>query len=60
MKTKTKRRICEWISGLSAFLALGVGGNVECGFTPLGRGSAIMSLLIAISALSAYKAGWMK
>ena len=57
MKTKTKRRICEWISGLSAFFALGVGGNIELGFTPLGKGAAIMYLLIAISALSAYKAG---
>lgn len=60
MKTKTKRRICEWISGLSAFFALGVGGNIELGFTPLGKGAVIMFLLIAISALSAYKAGWMK
>lgn len=59
MKVKTKRRICGWISGVSLVLALGVGGNIECGFTPLGEGTALMFLFLAIFALAAYKGGYM-
>lgn len=60
MKVKTKRRICGWISGTSFFLALGIGGNIECGFTSLGEGAPLMFLFIGIFALAAYKGGYMR
>lgn len=60
MTTKTKRRICSWITFISFFLMLGIGGSVECETMSLAKGMILMFSCLAVGAAAAYKGGYMQ
>lgn len=60
MRTRTKRRICGWVSAAGLVTAFAGVAGVECNSMGLGFGSVLMFGGVAVFGLAAYKGGYMQ
>ena len=57
MKIKTKKRIVVAVGYVAILLALGIGGGMEWGDIPIGRGAALAAFCEALGAALLWKGG---
>ena len=60
MRVKTKKHICIAVGLLALLLALGIGGGMEWGDIPVGRGAALEAICELVWAAAWWKAGMVK
>ena len=60
MKIKTKKRIVVAVGYVAILLALGIGGGMEWGDIPIGRGAALQAFCELVWAAAWWKAGWIR